>query len=221
MNPLGKTISTALTGLTDQRIPNTGCPSTRLDPRWRAKWLRLDESHPEVREMCEKTQRWAAGCLRNDRTGRLLVLAGRTGVGKTAVAKRAIAAISRIAPQAWAMGLSGHRGACVRATWFSWSDLAGLAPWQRNDSTEWPEVIGTTAVMLDDVGAETDQYRSGAPAANLGRILDARAGLWTIVTTNISPDHWAKQWDSRVESRLYEHAVHVVMKTAPDWRKNS
>lgn len=59
-------------------------------------------------------------------------------------------------------------------------------------------------VFLDDIGAEEDRFRSGAPARILGDVLgrlhDNKKRF--LVTTNVAVENWRTHWGGRVEDRL-------------------
>lgn len=213
----------SISELTNRAVDSIGQSPTPIcqfhpSPKWRAFYLGLDESHPEVAAMCLAVERWAQGCLAMAKVGRMLVLIGANGVGKSTAGRGAIRGVQRHAIDAWHSG-NWRKPNPARAESFIWSDLAGMKPEDRNDRTSWPEATQKDAVLLDDVGSESDSYKSGVSTENLRIVLELRAGLWTIVTTNIGPEHWEDVWDARVASRLYENAIHVELRTAPDWRR--
>lgn len=69
----------------------------------------------------------------------------------------------------------------------------------------------TTAVLMDDIGAEVDRYKTGHVTAILRNALDLRARRFTLVTTNIAPDAWTSTWDARVADRLLRDSVIVSL----------
>ena len=72
-------------------------------------------------------------------------------------------------------------------------------------------------VLLDDVGAETDRFKSGAPTSRLRRILSDLENRWVLITTNLMPDQFLGRWDARVASRLSAARVFNAPNT-PDYR---
>lgn len=78
------------------------------------------------------------------------------------------------------------------------------------------DVCDASLVIVDDLGTETDQFRSGAPTQRLCELLNAceRKHLWA--TTNVPPAGWAAKWDQRVEDRLL--SADVVVVKAPSYR---
>ena len=60
----------------------------------------------------------------------------------------------------------------------------------------------TDFLILDDLGAQADRFRSGEHIERLRQVLDAREKRWTVATTNILPAQWAEVWDARVSDRF-------------------
>jgi hypothetical protein len=57
-------------------------------------------------------------------------------------------------------------------------------------------------VLVDDIGTETDQYRTGIPTQRLCHLLNRCEGKWLWINTNVEPSAWSNKWDVRVEDRL-------------------
>ncbi|MDP2956144.1 MAG: ATP-binding protein, partial [Longimicrobiales bacterium] len=161
----------------------------------------LDGKYPTLAQAKEAVLAWCA------RTGPpLLTLAGASGVGKTHLA---YAAASRV------VGLS--EPVLFRRE----ADL--LAEFQGGVRTgETEELIRAYAavpwLVLDDFGAvaTTDWSRSVEDRLVDARWQGARAGLRTLVTTNMGP----KQLPMRAASRLSDVSLGVVVAiSAPDHRK--
>lgn len=71
-------------------------------------------------------------------------------------------------------------------------------------------------VCLDDIGAEYSRTRELA-TTKLLEILNAREGVFTIITANLSLDEINKQMDARIASRLLRHGAVVIDVTATDY----
>lgn len=72
-------------------------------------------------------------------------------------------------------------------------------------------------VILDDIGAETDQYKSGIPNDKLCQILSRREKRFTVVTTNIAPQNWMERFDGRINDRLCRNSVILDISGVPSY----
>jgi len=79
------------------------------------------------------------------------------------------------------------------------------------------QVRGLDLLVLDDLGAETDRYRSGVPTARLQRVLELMEHRWLLITTNVPKDKWRERWDQRICSRL-EASAYISLFHVPDYR---
>jgi DNA replication protein DnaC len=75
-------------------------------------------------------------------------------------------------------------------------------------------------LLLDDIGAESDKYKTGETTDGLCQLLTARADKWTVITTNIERIEWSTHFDSRVADRLQRNAE-VVEMSAGSYAVNS
>jgi len=81
----------------------------------------------------------------------------------------------------------------------------------------WMDDVGAAnMVFVDDIGTETDKFRTGIPAQRLCQLLDRCEFKWLWLTTNKKPRDWAQTWDKRVEDRLL--GGEVLDMDAPSWR---
>lgn len=74
-------------------------------------------------------------------------------------------------------------------------------------------------VVLDDVGADHDP--SAAVASALERILDARLGRWTVLTSNYTLAQIAERLDSRIASRIKRGGVVMTIDTQPYHKRHA
>lgn len=168
-------------------------------PLRRAKVLALDENHhPLVKELAISCDLFLMACLQNVRDyGTWLVIAGNTGSGKSHVAKRIRTFYNGSKIDFWKGGGREH---IPNALWGYWPEVVG---WDDDDFDDFvSEACGSKLIILDDLGAEEEKYRSGAPAARLARVLERCDGKWLFVTTNVPADQWKARWDQRVSDRL-------------------
>ena len=57
-------------------------------------------------------------------------------------------------------------------------------------------------VFLDDIGAETDRFKTGETTSRLCRVLDMCQGKWLFITTNLEQPLIAAKYDHRVLDRM-------------------
>lgn len=197
--------------------------STDLEPsvEWRARHLGLDETwHAQTQKLALTCEAFCRHSIRNrPRRSRWLVIGGNTGSGKTHVSKRILRRFRDCRMWAWEQGYWG--GSIPSAAFWRWQKLAEL------DETEWQGALeeitgddrmrGADLLVLDDLGSETDAFKSGRPQARLQTVLDVMERRWLLVTTNVPRKDWAGRWDKRVASRL-ESAASVSLFHVPDYR---
>lgn len=148
--------------------------------------------------------------------GKTLIFYGPNGVGKSHILKRV---------HRWAVAnskqmplvhdeLSEQRNVSLPTCEYRlWADLLALlkkGEWQIVE-----DLIATTLLILDDIGAEHDP--SGVGLEKLYTVLSHREFKWTMISTNITPAHWSDKFEKRIASRLFRNAVHVDMSQVPDF----
>lgn len=177
----------------------------------------LDESHhTQVRLLARAAERFAYRMVRDWREkGTWLVVSGQTGCGKSHVARAIARFWDSEHVDAYADGrLAGlsHLGCAEFINW-------ALAV--QCEADEWKEwlysVRQARVVIVDDVGAESDRYKSGVPAERLLALLNSIEKKWVVITTNIQAENWAKRFDQRIADRL-NAAAHVDMFAVPSYR---
>ena len=177
-----------------------------LATRWQRLRIGLEAITPAVQEMATETEMWCRRVRENSKTvGRLLVLAGPFGCGKTVMLRGAYGYVRdiymRIDDPKWRKSLS--------ITAVAWPKF--LADYIENRNEERMEdVTSSDVIFLDDVGAESDRFRSGEPKQILGDLLGRLDSKFVFVTTNIEPAAWARRWDGRVDDRLNRNQSVVV-----------
>jgi len=62
-------------------------------------------------------------------------------------------------------------------------------------------------LFLDDIGAESDKYKSAENVDALCQLLSRRERKWTLVTTNFRTEQWDQQFDARVADRLMRNSI--------------
>jgi chromosomal replication initiation ATPase DnaA len=181
-----------------------------------ARFHSLDETHhPKIITLARAAERFAYRMLRDWREkGTWLVISGQTGCGKSHVARRVATFWNHHKIEAWHQGwIQGDH--LPDAEFIIWP-IACEAP--RDEWKEWLAGIRQARVALfDDVGSESDRFRSGEPAERLREALEATERKWVIVTTNIPAEKWASRFDQRVADRLNK-AAHIDLQNVPSYR---
>jgi len=212
-----ETAMQSLTGTTtSQDQPSTKLTLPAPSPEWREKALQLSNlsEQPEpIQKMWLAAENWTRRACRNIKEPfTLLVLCGSVGTGKTTIARNAIGYIADCAMS------------CVEKGWWRtipsthtmrWSAIAETPANERFDV--WRDCEQASVLLLDDIGTEGDQFKSGRPVENLRAILEARHGRWTIVTTNIATAHWSDHWDDRITDRLIRNSKVIDVTGARSW----
>lgn len=170
---------------------------------WQDKWLKLERNHPQVNELADTMQFWCFDVVRNRRFMPLLIVTGDNSTAKTHCLKRAAVYLRAVSMFGYE---SGRWPRPIDVQLFEWSHLAKTKDALVLDSAGEADVL-----LLDDVGAEPDQYKSGEPIERLRQLLGQREGKFTMLTTNIPPALWTSRWDARVNDRLLRQSRIVTL----------
>ena len=148
------------------------------------------------------TQAWLNDIIHNfSERARWLILYGRPGTGKTHLLNNS----TRI--------LREFRRKVVAAK------AANLATKLREGETHLLETVYKPCKILaiDDLGSE---YHTDFITSQWFDLLDSRIGMWTIITTNLTPAQLGKRYDTRIQSRLEDTRNTLVdLSSAADFRK--
>lgn len=177
----------------------TTCPLEILSHR--EKWLKMDESHAQIRRMATWVEAWTRAAAMNKRDkGTFMVLAGPPGTGKTHACRMAGRFLRDHAIDFWMQGHWTGKSSVPALQWAVFSKAAGL---ERREWDDWlADCADASWIILDDVGSETDRYRSGEPAERLRRVLDLGRSRFLLVSTNVAPVGWKDAFDARVADRM-------------------
>lgn len=172
--------------------------------RWQAKWLRLEIVHPDVQKLANAISVFAMQWFGRRAGNRWLVIVGAVGCGKTHVAKALRRWAERLAFDAWAAEWHKNNPTAIPVILFQeWIDFASPESCSDEEFREFiRDVDAASLVIVDDIGIECDQFKSGIPAQRLCQLLNACEGKFLLLTTNVRPNEWQKKWDQRVEDRL-------------------
>lgn len=183
-------------------MPNSSAISHPLETPWQQKWLKLDCVHPSLQSIANETQDFCGRWFRNERTKTLLVLAGKSGTGKTHLARAISRYASAMGRFAWESGKwpSKH---IPDYFYLSWPVACTQFRGQQFGLTE--DAIHHSLTILDDIGCGNDPWNVAKD--QLCQILSARENKFTVVTTNVLPEEWDKNFDTRIADRLMRNSV--------------
>lgn len=180
---------------------------------FRKRFIGLDEAHPKSRTLARWVERWIKAAATNQRTTtRWVALCGGPGTGKSHSLKAAYAFLRAHGVSLWP---KWHKDRPPQVVFRTWSKVVGASTGHWLDFEE--EVQSARFVLLDDVGSETDRYRTGEPAERLRLILEMCAAKWVLISTNLTRETFGHAFDPRVQSRM-EAAACLDMTGAPDGR---
>jgi DNA replication protein DnaC len=143
--------------------------------------------------------------------GAKMVLVGNSGAGKTMAARCVYnwLGCARVG-MSWMRDNRHHYPSQQWIYWPAFLDALKAGEWNRVNSA-----CEVTLLVLDDIGSEHDPSKLGVD--KLCTILEKRARMWTIVTTNILPSEWEARFDRRVASRLARNGRIVDLSQVPDY----
>lgn len=177
-----------------------------VDPKWRAKTLKMDESHhPKVVRLAQAAEWFIKHASFNDGSkGKQLVVCGSPGTGKSHVAKRVVAFFQSYSIDLWYDRKWDHPTKAVFVDW------ARLCERDREEAFEEAQrdISEADVVVLDDVGSESDRFKSQQSVSRLRRVLGTCEHKWLMVNANFSKAEWPKKFDARVADRL--EAMHYL-----------
>lgn len=189
-----------------------------LDSRWQQKWLYLELVH-----LCGDHQQilCAAGMMAEDFCGRwfrhdpnksLLVLVGKTGCGKTHIAR----GIFNFCCMAAGTAYESRRwpaGKLPDSIYISWPEAA--CEFGNRNLSLMQDSMTSDLVILDDIGAENDPWKICADL--LCQILSRRERQFTVITTNVQPAEWSERFDVRISDRLFRNSVICDLSDVPSY----
>lgn len=90
---------------------------------------------------------------------------------------------------------------------------------EANQAGVMDDLIGCSLVALDDIGAESDRFRSGLSLDRLTQVLTRRcdARIYTLITTNIMPIDWEGKFGARVADRLLRGSTVCDLSNVPSF----
>lgn len=185
--------------------PKSSKPEAKLplESKWQKKWLNM-EALPGVQMAASAVEQWCGRVHRNKSSGRAVVLSGRFGCGKTRMLRAARRYVQAIYMDAW----PAHWPHSINVQSVEFPRFCYEV--EKGNQDHFDDVAGADVAFIDDVGAEEDRFKSGAPTRILGDLLGQLESRFTFITTNIDPAKWRERWDGRVEDRLLRRNSVVV-----------
>lgn len=192
-----------------KRDGDPATPRKSLSPRamlerfpsesWRKEVFRFDESNPKVLKATKEMEAFTKrACLNKRNFHTTLVLYGPTGTGKSSLLNASVNFFNSIAVDLWYYSIWPHGS--LSAVTVDSSYLCSITDSRFDEYLD--DLAKCQLIGFDDIGAETDRYRSGIPAARLRAALERCKSKWVIISTNIPEPRWEAAFDSRVASRM-------------------
>jgi len=212
--------SEILPGLLASLPPATPEPPTTpatTTPTSKATFDAFDDYEPSLHLAKLAARTFVAAILAHPWTaGYCLTMVGKSGNGKTMLAKIILEAIGRNPwGQCSAIPPTLANGALKRFT-FAIYDMRKVADDMLSGNWQLAEaMIEPAIIVIDDVGADYDA--KGIIAGKLDRVLRARAGKWTLLTSNLELGDIKTRMDARIASWLIRDDNRLVTFEAGDY----
>ena len=182
---------------------------------WRQKFVKIDETH---HEKTATLARWGEWFIRraslNERTkGHQLAICGSPGTGKSHVGKRVVAFLESYSIDLWR---EKHWPRPPKAVLVDWARLCERDKPESFDDALY-DIANADVVVLDDVGSESDRFKSQQNVSRLRRALEVCEHKWLMVNANFRKVEWPEKLDARVADRM--EAMHYLdMTGVPSYR---
>ena len=175
--------------------PAPAAPAVQIKP------FNLEGVHPSVVEAHAAVKKWLKAITAGVIPPFSLTISGRSGCGKTHLAKNAAAYLKQ-------------RG--ISKGFYIWSDV--VKQYKADAEQTIYKLSKYTVLILDDVGAENlaGEYSLGLAATALCDVVEKRLGKWTLITSNLTTSEIADRYDARIASRLIRNGGRTVDMTAAD-----
>lgn len=169
-------------------------------------------NHPQLEDLERATYRFCSGVWNTPTTGRLLVVFGSNGNGKTHVARNVNRWIQYVGPGKQFVPHTNHVS-FLQSIYWHWPALLDALKFGNWDIID--DMLKIPVLILDELGGGHDPSQVGTD--KLCQILSQRENKWTLVTTNATPEEWEAKFDKRVASRLFRNSELVDLSNAPDF----
>jgi len=189
-----------------------------LNDDWQRRHFGLTVTHPLVQTACDHAKKLLFDWCQN-KDPHLLVLAGHVGCGKTTLMDDSVKFARHAAITVWEKGSWPNKVPTVhRVEWPSLCAAVEDKSITLEDALK--DAIDCDFLGLDELGAETDRYKSGIFISALATLLGRRARKWTLAVTNVPPSKWSTVWDVRVDDRFFRNSTILDMSKVPSYSKN-
>ena len=174
-------------------------------------------NHPMLIKAAHESHRFACDIFSKPAAGRLLILVGPNGCGKTHISKNLCAWFDDAQlklPLVRGRNESGEIDVQIAARRFvNWAQVIDGIKQEQWEIFDW--LNSSYLTVIDDIGAEHDP--SGVGREKLYLLLNAREYRYTVITTNIMPNEWEKKFTRRIASRLMRNSTVLNLSTVPDF----
>jgi DNA replication protein DnaC len=188
---------------------------------WNAKWLKLQTGkHPKLKEMEMEVGQFCFEMWAHPLEGRLLLLAGENGTGKTHCAKAVQRWVSAVGHgKKWIVTGKPTASNCrvhsvsLSSIYWHWPELLDRFKCGQWDLLD--DMISEPCLIIDELGGGHDP--SGVGVDKLCQLLSRREYKWTLITTNVIPASWEQIFDRRIASRFFRNSTLVDLSDVPDF----
>lgn len=232
--PIQAMLQSALTTITSTETPSqTTKTFARTAVSWDWKWEPTGRETPqealELAGMLNEAIAFASEILKGE-PPRWLFLCGKSGAGKTHLARRLAAFINQWGEWAYnkhyrAVHDPGGQNpdllysyAQSGAVFVKWSHVIDSA--RDSDYELFRTARADYFKVIDDVGAEglgQDRKPTAFVVNQLGKLCDGRLGKWTVFTSNYGIKEFAESFDTRISSRFLRDENITFETTARDY----
>lgn len=175
--------------------------------------LKMEPVHPSLSPLAEACRVWCRRVVAQEPEGpRKLIVVGNTGTGKTHAARAVKDWCFKGIIWAWRAGeLKNYDGTI-------WASMPDVTLKENEEYETWlGDLTRHRVIFLEDIGAESDQFRSGTPRVRLYQVLERMDTRFMFITTNVHRDHWEEKWDARVADRLHRNSEIVTLTGAESY----
>lgn len=182
-----------------------------LQTAWQQKWIALDVTHERLQKLATEAEAFCSRWVRQAPQGRLLVIHGASGNGKTHVGQ-AIERFCRLSTGHALKNMAATRSTMPSTGGYRWPELANDFR-NKNDSVL-RDLFEADFLFLDDVGAEDDPFN--IVLDKFYQVLNRRENKFTVITSNKGVVEWSEK-DPRITDRLMRNSVVIELKGVPSY----